>query len=81
MPISWSEPACLTSEGERGFREIVAEGSFADVIRAFARYRADAWPGLCIAFPDRTVPPLYLYEGDFLAEVVSRLFELEARAA
>jgi len=75
-PVSWSEPACLSQAGSTGFREIVVEGTFADVARVFARYRMDAWADLRIAFPDRRSAPLYFHEQDFLHQVVGRLLSM-----
>jgi hypothetical protein len=76
--IGWGEAACLihlpVGETDVTRRTIIAEGTFAEIMDAFAHYRADQWPRLTIAFPERRIPPFRFDEGDFAAHVVSRMW-------
>jgi hypothetical protein len=76
--ISWSEQACLVrsrrpDDGSCIDREIVIEGSFAEVARTFSHYRVDTWHELTISFVERRRPPFRYEQGDFSKYVVSRL--------
>lgn len=81
MTVRWHEPACLvrthTPSGSAVTREIVMEGSFAEVAKMFSRFRTDQWAELTISFTER-MPPPYRYEAiDFERHVLSRLLGFE----
>jgi len=75
--ISWSEPTCLVREVRRADleidREIVVEGSFADVASAFSRFPVEAWPDLTISFTERRRPPFGFQVEKFGLEILSQM--------
>jgi hypothetical protein len=81
MPVPWHEPACLvrayTPPGRAFVREIVLEGSFAEVAVAFSRFRADQWAELTISFTERRAPPFRYEAMDFDRHVITRLLGIE----
>jgi hypothetical protein len=81
MTVPWHEPACLVrthlSSGSAQTREIVIEGSFAQVAEVFSRFRTDQWAELTISFTERMAPPFRYEAIDFERHVLSRLLGFE----
>jgi hypothetical protein len=76
--VPWHEPTCLTrtlrhAAGPDGpNREILLEGSFAQVAKAFLRFHVADWDMLMICFTERQVPPFRYEACDFSRHVVAR---------